>query len=62
MVVAKTMPGGRLYMQGFMLKTRRAGQPTEQRELQGEEERDAVLREVFGLDLTQPAVVEPQRT
>lgn len=48
------MPGGRSTLLGFELTTRIEGHPTEKRTLAGEEERDAALQEVFGLDLAGP--------
>lgn len=56
MIVSRVVPSGRISLQDFVLKKRLAGQPTEQRQLQSEEERDAVLKEVFGMDLSLPAL------
>jgi arylamine N-acetyltransferase len=56
MVVARTLPGGRLSLYDFVHKRRMDGQPTQERQLQSEEERDAVLQQDFGLDLSLPAL------
>jgi arylamine N-acetyltransferase len=56
LIVSRVVPGGRISLQDFVLKKRLAGQPTEQRELQSEEERDAVLQELFGMDVSLPAL------
>jgi arylamine N-acetyltransferase len=50
-VVTLPLPDGRVSLNDWTLKTRRAGQPTEERLLASEAERDAVLADVFGIDL-----------
>jgi N-hydroxyarylamine O-acetyltransferase len=50
-VVTMPTPHGRHTLVDFVLKTRAAGQPTQERQLQGDAERDTVLREVFGIDV-----------
>lgn len=52
MLVSRVLPGGRVQLMDFVLKTRLEGQPTQERRLESEEERDEVLQEVFGLDLS----------
>jgi arylamine N-acetyltransferase len=56
MIVSRVVPDGRVQLYDMVLTTRRAGQPAEEQHLQSEQERDAVLQDVFGLDLSLPAV------
>lgn len=56
LIVSRVVPDGRVQLFDMVLTTRREGQPAEERQLQSEEERDAVLQDVFGLDLSLPAI------
>lgn len=56
MIVSRALPHGRVMLYDFVLKTRLEGQPAEERKLLSEEERDAVLQEMFKLDLSLPAL------
>lgn len=51
MVVTRPLPDGRMSLTDFVLKVRRQGRPSEQRQLSGEEERDGVLAEVFSINM-----------
>lgn len=51
LVVTMPLLDGRMTLADFTLKIRRQGEPTERRELGSEEERDAVLAEVFGINM-----------
>jgi arylamine N-acetyltransferase len=50
-VVTKPLADGRVTLLDWVLKVRKNGQVVEKRELSSEEERDAVLVEVFGINL-----------
>jgi hypothetical protein len=50
-VVTKPLADGRVTLLDWVLKVRKHGEVVEQRELASEEERDAVLVEVFGINL-----------
>ncbi|KAF6255321.1 hypothetical protein COO60DRAFT_1462259 [Scenedesmus sp. NREL 46B-D3] len=50
-VVTKPLPDGRVTLMDWELKVRKDGTVVEQRVLTSEEERDAVLEDVFGLNL-----------
>jgi arylamine N-acetyltransferase len=56
MIVSRALPHGRVMLYDFVLKTRLEGQPAHERKLLSDEERDAVLQDVFGLDLSLPAL------
>jgi arylamine N-acetyltransferase len=51
MVVTKPLEDGRATLMDWVLKVRRNGEVVERRELASEEERDAVLADVFGINL-----------
>jgi N-hydroxyarylamine O-acetyltransferase len=54
-VVTMPTPTGRHTLVDYVFKIRAAGQATQERQLQGDAERDSVLREVFGIDVTAKA-------
>lgn len=56
MIVSRVVPGGRISLYDFALRTRLQGQPAEERQLMSEDEGDSVLGDVLGLDLSLPAV------